>query len=68
MDMYPHTHAVCNLEMIRMCKKFIKVGSGHVFVVLGALVTVLTPISGCHSNANFAWASMIFILVKVKYV
>ena len=32
----------------------VKVKSGHVFVVLGAHVRVLSPIIGCHSNANFA--------------
>ena len=50
MDMYPQTHTVCNLEMIRMCKQIIKVGSGHVFVVLGALVTVLTPMQTLHEH------------------
>lgn len=32
---------------------FIKVGRGHVFAMLGAHVRVMTPIIGCHSNANF---------------
>jgi hypothetical protein len=54
MDMYPQTHVVCNLEMIRICKEIVRVGSGHVFIVLGKPVTVLTPINGCHSDANFA--------------
>ena len=27
---------------------------GHVFVVLGAHVSVSTPYNGCHFNANFA--------------
>lgn len=36
------------------CGKNVKVGSGHVCVVLGAHVSVLTPINGCNSNANFA--------------
>ena len=38
-----------------MWKKNVKVGSGHVFVVLGAHVRVrLAPINGCHANVNFA--------------
>ena len=43
----------------------VKVGSGHVFVVLGARVRVLTTINGCHSNANFPWTPMMLILGKV---
>jgi hypothetical protein len=35
------------------------------WVVLGARVRGLTPISGCHSIANFAATSMMFILVKI---
>ena len=43
-------------------------GSGPFFVVLGAHVRVLTPINGCHFNANFAQTSiMIFILLKVNF-
>jgi hypothetical protein len=32
--------------------KYVKVGSGRVFVRLGDHVRVLTPIIGCHSNAK----------------
>ena len=42
----------------------VKVGSDHVFVVLGVQVSGLTPIKACHFNANFAWASKMFILVQ----
>jgi len=35
-------------------QKIVKMGSGHVFVVLGAHVRVFTPINGCHFDANFA--------------
>ena len=44
-----HAH----LEMSRLWEKNVNVGSGHVFVVLGAHVRVLTPNNDCHSNANF---------------
>jgi hypothetical protein len=37
-----------------MWEKNVKVGSGHVFVVLEAHARVLAPINGCHFNANFA--------------
>jgi hypothetical protein len=43
------------------------VGNSHVFVVLGVRVRMLTPINVCHFNANFAWTSKIFILVKIIY-
>jgi hypothetical protein len=42
-------------------------GSGHVFVVLGAHARVLTPINGCHFNVDFAWTSMMFILGKAFF-
>ena len=41
-------------------------GFGHVVVVLGAHLRVLTPINGCHSN--FDIPSMMYILVKVNYL
>ena len=46
------------------CWKNVKVGSGHVCVVLGAHVRVSTLINGCSSNANFAWTLMMFMLVE----
>ena len=49
------------LEMIRTWKKNVQVGIGHDFVVLGAHVKVFTPINGCHSKANFAWTTMMFM-------
>ena len=39
-----------------MCNKMVKVGSGHIMVVLGAHVRVLTSINGCRCNASFARA------------
>ena len=47
-------HELGNLEMIRMWDKNVKVGSGHVFVVLGAHVRVFNPLNDYHSNAHFA--------------
>ena len=35
-------------------EKNVKVGSGHIFVVLSAHVRVLTPINGSNFDANFA--------------
>jgi hypothetical protein len=67
MDINPWLHDPCNLEMIRMCKRSVKVGSGHVFVVLGAHVRVFIPINVCHFTTNFAWTSKMFMLVKVKH-
>ena len=64
---YPHTRNLCNFESIIMWKKGVKLGSGHGLVVLGAHVKVSTPVNGCHSNANFAWTSMLFILTKVIF-
>jgi len=52
MDINPETHDVCNLEMIRMYKENVRVGSGHVSVEVGANGRVLTPINVCHFNAN----------------
>ena len=58
------THAICRrLEHIKTCQS----GSGSVLVVLGARVSVLTPINSCHFNANSAWTSKMFVLVKVKW-
>ena len=55
--------------MIRMWEKNekIKVGSGRVFVVLGAYLRVLTSINSCHFNAKFAWTSKLIVLVKVNF-
>ena len=33
-------------------------GSGHILIMLGACVRVLTLINGSHSNANFTQTSM----------
>ena len=50
------THRQMNRAICRNwnVEKFVKVRSGHDFVVLGAHMRVLTPINGCHSNAKFA--------------
>ena len=48
-------------------KENVKVGSVHEFIVLGAhMRRVLAPTNDCHSNANFAWTSMMSILVRVN--
>jgi hypothetical protein len=49
MNIYPQTHELCNLEMIRMLGGGVNLGSGHVFVVMGAHMGMLTPINGSHS-------------------
>ena len=36
-------------------------------VVSGSHVRVLIPINNCHFNANFAWTSKMFILVKIFF-
>ena len=40
-------------RLLKCGENFVKVESGHVLVVLGARMRVLTPISGYHFNANF---------------
>lgn len=45
--------------------EILKVDNGHGFVVLGFHARVWTPINGCHSNANFAWTTIMYILVRV---
>ena len=62
----PRAHEQCHLEMTRMWKRIWKKKVGHVLVVLGALVGALIPVDRCHSNANFAWTSTMFITVEIN--
>lgn len=48
-------------------EKYVKVGSGHVAVVLGAHLRVLTSINSSHFNAKFSRTSKMFILVEVTF-
>ena len=42
-------------DQLESVEKYVKMGIGHVFIVLGAHVRVLIgPINACHFNANFA--------------
>ena len=38
------------------------------FVCRGVYVRVFDLINGCHSNANFAWKSMMFIRIEVLFI
>ena len=67
MDIDTCPHKLCTLEKLGHGETNVKVGSGHCFVVLGVRVRVLTMIIGRHSNANFVWTSMMFVLIKGKY-
>ena len=64
-----HRHTSCAIWRWLKCVKIVKVGSGHVFVVLGVHTRVLTLINDCHYNhAHFAWTSKMFILIKKLFL
>jgi hypothetical protein len=48
-------------------QKYVKVGSGHVLVVSGARVRVLTLLNSYQFKTNLAWTSKMLILIKITF-
>ena len=65
MDIYLETHEPCNFELIRMCQKFVSVEKWSCFWCVGSSQEGVDSNRCLPLDANFAWTSHIFILVKL---
>ena len=64
MDINPYIHDSCNLDMIRMCKKSVNVGSGHVLLCWELMsgswlrlmfTTLLQTLYACEHQRCLCW-------------